>query len=92
MLAWASAGALSRAPPQHHRVFHGNSNWNEFYDWTGPSTPWRWHTFRVDSPMKGAVSGDDENAPVVSGGGHRAVDLDADGGECLWNVNPARPR
>ena len=29
--------------------FHGNSNWNEFYDRTGPSHTLTLHTFRVDS-------------------------------------------
>src|SRR5262249_43016850 len=40
--------------------FHGNSNWNQFYDWKGPSQRLRLHTFRVDSPMKGAESASDE--------------------------------
>jgi hypothetical protein len=33
--------------------FHGNSNWNEFYDWTGPNRSIALHVFRVDSPIKG---------------------------------------
>ena len=41
--------------------FHGNSNYNEFYDWTGPSHRLRLHVFRVDSPMKGAQSATDES-------------------------------
>ena len=45
---------------EHHSnitaYFHGNSNWNEFYDWNGPLHTVALHTFRVDSPMKGAVS------------------------------------
>jgi hypothetical protein len=41
--------------------FHGNSNWNEFYEWKGPAKRVTIHTFRVDSPMKGAQSGRDES-------------------------------
>jgi len=40
--------------------FHGNSNWNQFYDWIGPDRSIVLHTFRVDSPMKGDVSAVDE--------------------------------
>jgi hypothetical protein len=40
--------------------FHGNSNWNEFYDWIGPTHSAALHVFRVDSPMKGHESADDE--------------------------------
>jgi len=40
--------------------FHGNSNWNEFYDWQGPHHSIALHTFRVDSPMKGKYSESDE--------------------------------
>jgi 3',5'-cyclic AMP phosphodiesterase CpdA len=39
--------------------FHGNSNSSEFYDFTGPDSDIALHTFRVDSPMKGTVSGID---------------------------------
>jgi hypothetical protein len=46
--------------PNITAYFHGNSNWNEFYDWTGPRQSIALHTFRVDSPMKGRYSGLDE--------------------------------
>src|SRR5712671_1757174 len=48
---------------QHPNItayFHGNSNWNEFYDWRGPHQLVTLHTFRVDSPMKGHDSEQDE--------------------------------
>lgn len=48
---------------QHPNItayFHGNSNWNEFYDWAGPHQAVALHTFRVDSPMKGRDSEQDE--------------------------------
>ena len=47
--------------PNITAYFHGNSNWNEFYDWTGPHHSIRLHTFRVDSPMKGHDSERDES-------------------------------
>jgi hypothetical protein len=40
--------------------FHGNDNRNEFYTWTGqPAGTISLPVFRVDSPMKGTVSGND---------------------------------
>jgi predicted MPP superfamily phosphohydrolase len=49
-----------QAHPNITAYFHGNSNWNEFYDWTGPHHTVALHTFRVDSPMKGHESEQDE--------------------------------
>jgi hypothetical protein len=85
---------LERFLERHRNItayFHGNSNWNEFYDWTGPSHALTLHTFRVDSPMKGAVSGDDETRLSF-----QVADIEPSTRmltvrECLWNVNPARP-
>ena len=56
-------GAWEQFLLQHRNItayFHGNSNWNEFYDWTGPHHLVTLHTFRVDSPMKGKTSESDE--------------------------------
>nr|WP_281416934.1 5'-nucleotidase C-terminal domain-containing protein [Geoanaerobacter pelophilus] len=39
--------------------FHGNTNYNEFYTYAGPDSDISLNTFRVDSPMKGMVSGID---------------------------------
>jgi hypothetical protein len=39
--------------------FHGNTNYNEFYTYAGPNSDISLNTFRVDSPMKGMVSGVD---------------------------------
>jgi predicted MPP superfamily phosphohydrolase len=49
-----------RAHPNVIAYFHGNSNWNQFYDWSGPHQSIALHTFRVDSPMKGHDSSMDE--------------------------------
>ena len=48
------------AHPNVTAYFHGNSNWNQFYDWTGPDNSAALHAFRVDSPMKGDVTATDE--------------------------------
>ena len=40
--------------------FHGNYNWNEFYDYRGPNEDISLPVFRVDSPMKGEKSAIDE--------------------------------
>ena len=82
---------LERFLARHHNVtayFHGNSNWNEFYDWTGPEHLVRLHAFRVDSPMKGAVSGDDESRlsfhiATIDTAAHTLTVR-----ECLWNERP----
>ena len=52
--------AFLTAHPNVTAYFHGNSNWNQFYDWTGPNHTASVHTFRVDSPMKGNASASDE--------------------------------
>jgi hypothetical protein len=39
--------------------FHGNDNRNEFYTYSGPDNDINLNVFRVDSPMKGTVSGAD---------------------------------
>src|SRR6185437_6754396 len=48
------------AHPNITAYFHGNSNWNEFYEWKGPHKSVSLHTFRADSPMKGKFSEPDE--------------------------------
>jgi len=71
--------------------FHGNSNWNQFYDWIGPDGQIVLHTFRVDSPMKGAVSAADERRlsfqVVTIDTASRVMTVR----ECLWNADPAHP-
>jgi predicted MPP superfamily phosphohydrolase len=71
--------------------FHGNSNWNEFYDWAGPEHRAGLAVFRADSPMKGAVSGSDETRLSF-----QVATIDTSTQmltvrECLWNVSPADP-
>lgn len=40
--------------------FHGNTNFNEFYTYTGPDNLVSLPVFRVDSPMKGYYTGQDD--------------------------------
>jgi hypothetical protein len=71
--------------------FHGNSNWNQFYDWNGPDRSIALHTFRVDSPLKGAISSRDETKLSFQ---VAAIDTESRRmtvRECLWNANPAEP-
>ena len=79
---------------QHPNItayFHGNSNWNEFYDWTGPDHSISLHTFRVDSPMKGNTSAKDETKLsfqlAIVDRHSRTMTVR----ECLWNTNPKNP-
>lgn len=80
-----------RAHPNIVAWFHGNSNWNQFYEWTGPRHTIALHVFRVDSPMKGAVSAEDETKLSFQ---VATVDLASrmmTVRECLWNADPAQP-
>ncbi|MCU1385695.1 MAG: hypothetical protein JWL71_4392 [Acidobacteria bacterium] len=85
---------LERFLARHRNVtayFHGNSNWNEFYDWHGPSHLVTMHTFRVDSPMKGAVSADDETRLSFQVATIDTLTHDLTVSECLWNADPMKP-
>lgn len=71
--------------------FHGHSNANQFYDWRGPDHDVWLPTFRIDSPMKGAVSAQDETRLSF-----QLVTIDMASGrltarECLWNLTPGNP-
>jgi len=74
--------------------FHGNTNSNEFYTYTGPDKDISLPVFRVDSPMKGGISGLD----AVDGKGDESklsfqvISLNVDSEtltvrECLWNTS-----
>lgn len=84
----ADLEAFLAAHPNVTAYFHGNSNWNEFYDWSGPHHAASVHTFRVDSPMKGAVSGRDETQlsfqlSTIDSWSRRMTVR-----ECFWNARP----
>jgi hypothetical protein len=84
----AALEAFLKKHPNITAYFHGNSNWNQFYDWTGPSHSVALHTFRVDSPMKGDLSATDETKLSFQ---LYVVDTCAmllTGREILWNTQP----
>ncbi len=73
--------------------FHGNDNRNEFYIYKGPENDINLHVFRVDSPIKGTISGTD--APDGIGDetklSFQTIVIDGDSKtltvrECLWNT------
>ena len=76
--------------PQIKAYFHGDCNYNEFYTWHGVDSTIALPVFRVDSPMKGEYSAEDETLLsfiVVTIDTSRKI-LTAR--ECLWNVG-SRP-
>jgi hypothetical protein len=75
--------------PNIKAYFHGNSNYNEFYVYTGPDHDVALNTFRVDSPMKGKYSASDEKRLSF-----QLLTLDPKSQtitarECLWNPDPS---
>ncbi|MBW4891602.1 hypothetical protein KXQ82_17885 [Mucilaginibacter sp. HMF5004] len=68
--------------------FHGNSNWNEFYTYTGPDNDISLNTFRVDSPMKGKYSAKDETLLSFQLISLNAASQTLTVRECLWNTKP----
>jgi hypothetical protein len=83
--------ALERFLKRHSNIsayFHGNSNWNEFYEWTGPTHSIQLHTFRVDSPMKGHDSADDETKLSFHVASIDTSSMLMTVRECLWNQGP----
>jgi Calcineurin-like phosphoesterase len=69
--------------------FHGHTNYNQFYDWTGPDNDIVLHCFRVDSPLKGSVSSTDETKlsfqVIVIDTLQKIITVR----ECLWNPSPS---
>ena len=80
-----------RRHPNITAYFHGHNNFNQFYDWTGPDHSVVLHTFRVDSPMKGAVSAADETKLSFQVATVDLASRTLTVRECLWNADPARP-
>ncbi|HVW95417.1 MAG TPA: hypothetical protein VHA56_05585 [Mucilaginibacter sp.] len=72
--------------------FHGNSNWNEFYTYTGPDNDVALKVFRVDSPMKGEYSSQDETklSFLLISLNTKTQTLTVR--ECLWNTKPFDPK
>ncbi len=75
--------------PNVTAYFHGNSNWHQAYEWSGPGHHARLHVFRVDSPMKGAVSADDERRLSFQLATIDVARRTMTVRECLWNAQGA---
>ena len=76
--------------------FHGNENKNEFYVYKGPDNNVSLKVFRVDSPMKGLVSGGDAPDGIGDETKLSFQVIAIDGAtktltvrECLWNTTGA---
>jgi len=74
--------------PNIKAYFHGNSNWNQYYVYTGLCNEVALNTFRVDSPMKGKYSSKDETKLSF-----QVISIDTNSlimtvRECLWNTDP----
>jgi Calcineurin-like phosphoesterase len=87
----AALEAFLRRHPNISAYFHGNSNWNQFYDWTGPNHTVALHTFRVDSPIKGSVSATDEARLSFQIATIDTVSRTMTVREVLWNAHPRDP-
>jgi hypothetical protein len=81
------------ARPRIVAYFHGNSNANEFYGWSGKSLAGAnldlgvlLHTFRVDSPMKGNVSATDPTKVSFQLYTVDTCAMELTGREVLWNT------
>ena len=73
--------------------FHGNTNSNEFYSYVGPDKDISLPIYRVDSPMKGSISGleatDDKGDETKLSFQVIAIDPNSKTltvRECLWNT------
>jgi hypothetical protein len=74
--------------PNITAYFHGHSNWNEFYEWTGPAHSVGLRVFRIDSPMKGRFSATDETALSFHVATVDPSALQMTVRECFWNRGP----
>ena len=86
--------ALEQFLAVHRNVtayFHGHNNANEFYVWKGPRGTAALHVFRVDSPMKGAISRDDQTKLSFQIATIDTVSRSMTVREVLWNAHPDRP-
>jgi hypothetical protein len=81
--------AFLRAHANIAGYFHGNANWNEFYTWRGPDSDLALRVFRVDSPIKGRVSGKDETKLSFQVITYDVAANTLTARECLWNARAA---
>ena len=84
---WRALERFIAGHPEIKAYFHGDCNYNEFYTWYGVDSTVALPVIRVDSPMKGELSA--ENETLLS---YVVVVLDTATGrltarECLWNTD-----
>ena len=84
---WRALERFIAGHPEIKAYFHGDCNYNEFYTWHGVDSTVALPVIRVDSPMKGEFSTQDET--LLS---YIVVVLDTATGrltarECLWNTD-----
>ena len=77
-----------KAHPNIKAYFHGNTNYNQFYTYTGPDNDVKLPVFRVDSPMKGEHSAKDETLLSFQLISIDPKTKDLTVRECLWNAKP----
>ncbi len=86
--------AFLKAHANIKAYFHGNDNWNEFYIYKGPDNDINLNVYRVDSPIKGVITGIE--APDKIGDetklSFQTIVIDGDSKtltvrECLWNTS-----
>jgi predicted MPP superfamily phosphohydrolase len=77
-----------KAHPNIKAYFHGNTNYNQFYTYTGPDSDVKLPVFRVDSPMKGEHSAKDETLLSFQLISLDPKTQDLTVRECLWNTKP----
>ncbi len=78
--------AFLKEHPNIVAYFHGHSNWNQFYTYRGPDNDIALNVFRVDGPIREAVTAKYENALSF-----QVVSIDASAQsmtvrEYLWNA------
>ncbi len=86
---WKGLEVFLASHPEIRAYFHGDKNYNEFYIWNGVDGSISLPVFRVDSPMKGEYSSEDETLLSFI-----AVSIDPESRrltarECLWNSGQA---
>jgi hypothetical protein len=81
--------AFVKIHPNIKAYFHGHSNDNEYYTFNGPDGGINLQIYRVDSPMKGSISGKDETKlsfqVLAIDGNMKTLTVR----QCLWNTSGA---
>lgn len=82
--------AFLKLHPNIKAYFHGHNNWTDFYTYTGPDHDVNLKVFRVDSPMKGKFSAQNETLLSFQLITIDPVKQELTVRECLWNTLPKK--